>query len=67
MAYRKKKLMSSDTETLVKIIEQLQLKLKKRKIDLDRTRTKLNVARAMVMRMRDTVEFQRKRIIELYP
>ena len=66
MAYGKKDLMLSDKETLLQVIEELQLKLKKKNLVLHRTRLKLNAARNTVLKMKDTVEFQRNRIIELY-
>jgi hypothetical protein len=66
MAHGKKDLMLSDKETLIKVIEELQLKLKKKNLELNRARTKLSLAKTRVMKMKDTVEFQRKRIIELY-
>lgn len=67
MAYSKKTLMLSDKETLLHIIEQLQLKLKKKNMELTRVKVKLIAARTRVMKMKHTVEFQRQRIIELYP
>jgi hypothetical protein len=66
MAYSKKNLMLSDQETLLLVIEELQLKLKKKNNELNTARTKLSLAKTRVMKMKDTVEFQRKRIIELY-
>jgi hypothetical protein len=66
MAYLKKELKSGDKEMLLQVIEELQLKLKKKNSELHRVRTKLNVARTRMIKMKDTVEFQRKRIIELY-
>ena len=59
-------MMSSDKETLLQVIEELQLKLKKKNVDLNLTRTKLKLVRTQVMKMKDTVVFQRNRIIELY-
>lgn len=61
-----KDLMLSDKETLLKVIEELNGKLKKKKMQLHRTRLKLRQAKSRMMKMKDTVEFQRKRIIELY-
>lgn len=66
MARGTKDLMTSDKETLLQLIEELQGKLKKKKQELNRARIKLNQARSRMMKMKDTVEFQRKRIIELY-
>ena len=61
-----KNLMLSDKETLLQLIGELRAKLKKKNIELNRARTKLSQARSRMMKMKDTVEFQRKRIIELY-
>jgi len=66
MARGKKELMLSDRETLLLVIEELQAKLKKKNMELHKTRLKLNVAKNRVVKMKDTVEFQRNRIIELY-
>jgi hypothetical protein len=66
MARGIKDLMLSDKETLLQFIDELQTKLKKKNFELNRARTKLNQARARMMKMKDTVEFQRKRIIELH-
>ncbi len=66
MARGTKDLMLSDKETLLQLIEELRGKLKKKKQELNRTRIKLSQARSRMMKMKDTVEFQRKRIIELY-
>jgi hypothetical protein len=66
MAYGKKSLMLSDKDTLLRVIEELQLKLKKKNIELTRARARLIAARTRVMKMKHTVEFQRRRIIELY-
>lgn len=66
MARGTKDLMLSDKETLLQLIEELQSKLKKKNTELYRARLKLRQARSRMMKMKDTVEFQRKRIIELY-
>lgn len=66
MARGTKDLMTSDKETLLQLIEELQSKLKKKSTELHRVRLKLRQARSRMMKMKDTVEFQRKRIIELY-
>lgn len=66
MARGIKDLMLSDKETLLLLIDELQKKLKKKNFELSRARTKLSKARSRMMKMKDTVEFQRKRIIELY-
>ncbi|HEY0740476.1 MAG TPA: hypothetical protein VGD40_03405 [Chryseosolibacter sp.] len=66
MARGTKDLMTSDKETLLQLIEELRGKLKKKNSELHRARLKLSQARSRMMKMKDTVEFQRKRIIELY-
>jgi hypothetical protein len=67
MNYSKKTLRESDKDELVAMIHDLQDKLKKKNTELTRTRKKLNTAKSTIRRMKGTVEFQRKRIIELYP
>ena len=62
----KENLMLRDRETLVEMIEYLQLKLEGKNAELLRVRLKLNVAKTRVMKMKDTVAFQRKRILELH-
>ena len=66
MAYPKKDLMLSDKETLLQLIDELQRKLKKKNIELNRVRTNLSLAKSRVIKMKDTIAFQRKRIIELH-
>jgi hypothetical protein len=66
MAYGKKDLLLYDRESLLHIIEELQLKLKKRNVELNLSRTKLRLLRGRVVKMKGIVEFQRKRILELY-
>ena len=67
MNYSKKAILDSDKHELVAIINDLQEKLKKKNGELTRARKKLNAAKSTIRRMKGTVEFQRKRIIELYP
>ena len=67
MANAKKELVLSDRETLIQVIDDLQAKLKKKKMELHKTRLKLNATKEKVVKMKGTVEFQRNRIIELYP
>ena len=66
MGYAKKDLMLSDKGTLLQVIEVLQSKLKRKNHELNQMRTKLNLAKTRLNKMKDTDEFQRKRIIELY-
>jgi len=67
MPYSKKCLQDSDKEALIAMINDLQDRVKKKHAELARTRKKLNTAKSTIRRMKGTVEFQRKRIIELYP
>lgn len=66
MARNTKDLMSSDRDTLLRLVEALQGKLKKMHAALHRARLKLSQARSRMIKMKDTVAFQRKRIIELH-
>jgi hypothetical protein len=67
MIHKKKNLILSDRETLLQVIDELQLKLRKKNADIMHLRTKLTSAKAQLSKMKDTVQFQRKRILELYP
>lgn len=67
MPHSKKTLQASDKVELIEMISDLEGRLKRKHAELMRTRRKLNTAKATVRRMKVTVEFQRKRIIELYP
>ena len=67
MNYTKKKVLKSDKDSLVQIVIDLQLKLKKKNAELHVVRTKLNASRTKILKMEETVRFQRQRIIELYP
>ncbi len=67
MLYTKRDLMTSDKDALLEVIEELRSKLKKKNELLVKTRAKLSVTRHKLRRMKDTVAFQRGRILELYP
>jgi hypothetical protein len=56
-----------DKENLLLIIEVLQAKLKRKNDQLHRTQIRLNTAKSKLFRMKDTVAYQRKRLLELYP
>lgn len=56
-----------DKENLLLIIAVLQAKLKRKHDQLHRTQIKLNTAKGKLARMKDTVAYQRKRLLELYP
>ena len=67
MGYRKKIVQASDKDSLVEMVLDLQTKLKDKNAELLRVRTKLNLTKEKVMKLKDTVEYQRRRILELYP
>lgn len=54
-----------EKEYLVVLLEDLQTRLTKKNDQLKETRMKLNSARSKLEKMKSTVEFQRKRLIEL--
>ena len=56
-----------DREKLVELVDELRLKLKKKNVELNLARTRLRIAKARVVKMKDIVETQRRRIIDLYP
>jgi hypothetical protein len=66
MRYSKKDLFQQDREALIQIIEELNMKIKKKNSELQNARIKLGAARSRALKMKDTVEFQRQRILELY-
>jgi hypothetical protein len=66
MRYKKKDLLLSDKETLMEVINELQVKLRAKNAALKKTQSKLVEARGKVLKMKDTVQFQRRRIVELY-
>lgn len=55
-----------DKENLLLIIAVLQAKLKRKNDQLHRTQIKLNTTKGKLVRMKDTVVYQRKRLLELY-
>jgi hypothetical protein len=65
MPYTKKAINDSGREALIQMVIELQEKLTKRNTELHQTRTKLRTARSRMVKMKDTVEFQRNRILEL--
>jgi hypothetical protein len=67
MTYTKRNVMESDKDSLIQIVIDLQLKLKKKNAEILRTRTKLSAARTKILKMEETIRFQRNRIVELYP
>jgi hypothetical protein len=67
MSYPKKIVQLSDKDSLVEMVFDLQTRLKDKNAELLRVRAKLNSTRGKVMKLKDTVEYQRRRILELYP
>jgi len=63
----RKNLSDCDKPELIDIVKQLQLKLKSKKDELQKVRTKLSTTRTKLIKLKDTVVYQRKRILELYP
>lgn len=66
MIHTKRDLIASDKEELLGVIEELRSKLKKKNELLVKTRAKLTSTRNKLQRMKDTVVFQRERILKLY-
>jgi hypothetical protein len=67
MIYPRRNIMDSEKEVLVQMVIDLQHKLERKSAALQRVRQKLSVAKSKMTKMKGTVEFQRKRILELYP
>ena len=67
MTYSKRNVMENDKDSLVQIVITLQEKLDKKNAEILRTRMKLRAVQTKMMKMKDTVRFQRNRILELYP
>ena len=63
----RKDLSGCDKPELIEMVKQLQVKLKTKKEELQKVRAKLNVTRTKLVSLKDTVIYQRKRIVELYP
>jgi hypothetical protein len=63
----RKDLSGCDKPELIEMVKQLQVKLKSKKEELQKVRAKLNVTRTKLVGLKDTVIYQRKRIVELYP
>lgn len=55
-----------DKEALALQLESTQLALKKCKMSLKETRQKLALAKGKIHNLKETVRYQRKRILELY-
>ena len=63
---RKSALTTYEQSTLVEMVSELEMKLKKRNAQLRQARTRLSVAKGKLNKMKETVDFQRKRILELH-
>jgi hypothetical protein len=62
---RKSDFSKYEKEDLVMFLEELQEKLSKKKMELQVTREKLNSTRKKLLRAKESVAYQRNRIIEL--
>ncbi len=65
MSYRKK-LLEKDPTTLVDMIEELHLRVEQKNSELKQVRTKLNLTKSKVAKMKEMLQSQGKRILELY-
>lgn len=54
-----------EKEYLITLLEDLQTRLQRKNEQLKETRAKLNSARTRLEKMKSTVEYQRKKILEL--
>ena len=63
---QKQDLLQFEKTELVDMVNDLQLKLERKNVELHKTRTRLSAFKSKVIKMKDTVAFQRKRILELY-
>ncbi|MDV3308564.1 MAG: hypothetical protein LOY03_07075 [Cyclobacteriaceae bacterium] len=54
-----------EKEYLITLLEDLQTRLRRKNDQLKETRAKLNSARTRLEKMKSTVEYQRKKILEL--
>jgi hypothetical protein len=59
-------LILNDREMLLRFVEDLQRKIDKRNKELSEARSKLRLARTRMIKLKDTVKFQRNRIVELH-
>jgi hypothetical protein len=67
MSYPAKDIMASDRDELIGMVLHLQEKLEKQGAKLRLARGKLALVKSRMQKMKDTVQHQRQRIIELYP
>ena len=62
----KKRLHECEREELILIVEELQQKLKKKKDELIKAKGRINSIKSKVLKLKATIAYQRKRILELY-
>ena len=65
-AIDKKDFSQYDKEELLKLLRIVQQELSQKKLSLREARNRLQYARKKIRTLRDTVDFQRKRIVDLY-
>jgi hypothetical protein len=63
---RKDDLAACEKQELIFIVNELKSQLKKKNMELYKTRLKLNTAKSRIRKMKDTLLYQRNRIVELY-
>jgi predicted nuclease with TOPRIM domain len=63
---QKEDLLQFEKTELVEMVSDLQLKLERKKTELHKAKTRLSTFKNKMLKMKDTVAFQRKRILELY-
>ncbi len=62
----KAELAEASVDELLEAIHDLEVKLKKKTEDLTRTRDRLNKSRSNVKRLKEIINYQRQRILQLY-
>ena len=67
MTEHEKIIAAIDKELLVQMVTDLESKLKKKNAEILIIRTKLRSNRVKMMKMKNTILYQRKRIVDLYP
>ncbi len=63
---KKTRLLHYEKDALVELVEELLAKVKRKNAELHKAKTKLRTTRIRLNKMKDTVAYQRKRILELY-
>lgn len=62
----KAELAEASVDELLEAIHDLEVKLRKKTEDLTRTRDRLNKSRSNVKRLKEIINYQRQRILQLY-